>query len=156
MTILSFILMLVGLLGCILPMLPGPPISYVGFLILHFTDKYHFSVAQIIVLLLLVVIVQLLDNFIPVLGSRYIGGSRYGSRGAFIGSLLGLFFMPWGLLLGPFIGALIGELLYDADLKSALKSGSGALIGFLFGTVVKIVLCSYFIYVFIKSVFFSL
>lgn len=153
--IMSFLLMIIGLLGCILPALPGPPISYVGFLVLHFTDDVQFSNTEIFILLFLVIIVQVLDYFIPILGSKYTGGTKWGNWGAFIGSVLGLFFMPWGLLLGPFIGAFIGEILGNSDFKVAIKSGSGALLGFLLGTVMKITLCIYFIYLFIDAAFFS-
>lgn len=149
--ILSALLMIVGLLGCILPALPGPPVSYIGFLLLHFTDKVQFSTTQILVLLALVVIAQVIDYFIPVLGSKYSGGTKWGSWGAFIGSVLGLFFLPWGLLLGPFAGAVVGELLGNADMKSALKSGMGALLGFILGTVLKLALCMYFIVLLIRS-----
>ena len=113
--ILSSLLMLMGLLGCILPALPGPPVSYVGFLLLHFTDKVQFSTSQILILLLLVVIAQVVDYFIPILGSKYSGGTKWGSWGAFAGSLVGLFFLPWGLIFGPFLGAMLCELLGDAD-----------------------------------------
>ena len=153
MIIISAILMLLGLLGCILPALPGPPVSYIGFLLLHFTDKVHFSTIQILVLLLLVVIAQIIDYFIPILGSKYSGGTKWGSWGAFIGSIAGLFFLPWGLILGPFLGAVAGELMGDADMKSALRSGTGALLGFLFGTILKLALCMYFIVLLIRSVF---
>ena len=149
--ILSVLFMVVGLLGCILPALPGPPLSYVGFLLLHFTDKVQFSTTQIWVLLALVVIAQVIDYFIPVLGSKYSGGTKWGSWGAFIGSVVGLFFLPWGLLLGPFLGAVVGELLGDADMKSALKSGTGALLGFILGTVLKLALCMYFIVLLIQA-----
>lgn len=149
--ILSVLFMVVGLLGCILPALPGPPLSYVGFLLLHFTDKVQFSTTQIWVLLALVVIAQVIDYFIPVLGSKYSGGTKWGSWGAFIGSVVGLFFLPWGLLLGPFLGAVVGELLGDADMKSALKSGTGALLGFILGTVLKVALCMYFIVLLIQA-----
>ena len=115
--IISSIFMVIGLLGCILPALPGPPISYVGFLLLHFTDKIQFSTLQIVVLLVAVVIAQVLDYFIPIIGSKYVGGTKWGSWGAFIGSVIGLSFMPMGLLLGPFLGALIGELLGGGCLK---------------------------------------
>lgn len=151
--IISAILMLLGLLGCILPALPGPPVSYIGFLLLHFTDKVHFSTTQILVLLLLVVIAQIIDYFIPILGSKYSGGTKWGSWGAFIGSIVGLLFLPWGLILGPFLGAVVGELIGDADMKSALRSGTGALLGFLFGTILKLTLCMYFIFLFMRSVF---
>lgn len=149
--ILSVLFMVVGLLGCILPALPGPPLSYVGFLLLHFTDKVQFSTTQIWVLLALVVIAQVIDYFIPVLGSKYSGGTKWGNWGAFIGSVVGLFFLPWGLLLGPFLGAVVGELLGDADMKSALKSGTGALLGFILGTVLKVALCMYFIVLLIQA-----
>lgn len=149
--IVSSILMLIGLLGCILPALPGPPVSYIGFLLLHFTDKVQFTTTQILVLLLLVIIAQVLDYFIPILGSKYSGGTKWGSWGAFIGSVVGLFFLPWGLILGPFLGAIAGELFGDADVKSALRSGTGALVGFLLGTVLKLVLCMYFIVLMVRA-----
>lgn len=149
--ILSSLFMIVGLLGCILPALPGPPISYVGFLLLHFTEKVQFSTTQILVLLLLVVIAQVIDYFIPILGSKYSGGTKWGSWGAFIGSVVGLFFLPWGLILGPFLGTVAGELLGEADMKSALRSGVGALVGFILGTVLKVALCMYFIVLLVQS-----
>lgn len=149
--IIAAILMLLGLLGCILPALPGPPVSYVGFILLHFTDKVQFSTTQIIFLLILVIIAQVIDYFIPILGSKYSGGTKWGSWGAFVGSVLGLFFLPWGLILGPFIGAMAGELLGDADMKSALRSGTGALVGFLLGTVLKLALCMYFIVLMVRA-----
>ena len=68
-----------------------------------------------------------------------------------IGTVVGLFFSPWGIVLGPFLGAVAGELLGDKDLKYALKSGLGSLLGFLFGTIVKLMLCGYFIWQFIAA-----
>ena len=149
--VFSVLFMIIGLLGCILPALPGPPLSYIGFLLLHFTDKVQFSTTQILVLLLLVVVAQIVDYFIPVLGSKYSGGTKWGSWGAFIGSVVGLFFLPWGLLLGPFLGAVAGELMGDADMKSVLRSGTGALVGFLLGTVLKLALCMYFIVLLMRA-----
>ena len=149
--ILSGICLLVGLVGCVLPALPGPPIAYVGILLLHFTDKVQFTTPQLVIWCLLVVVIQLLDNFIPMLGAKYSKGSKWGSWGAFIGSILGLFFLPWGLLVGPFLGAVVGELLGDHSFQQALKSGVGSLLGFLFGTILKLVICTYFIVQFITS-----
>ena len=99
----------------------------------------------------MVIIAQIIDYFIPVLGSKYSGGTKCGSWGAFIGSVIGLFFLPWGLILGPFLGAMVGELFGDADIKSALRSGAGALLGFLLGTVMKLALCMYFIVLLVRS-----
>lgn len=149
--ILGSICLIVGLIGCILPMIPGPPISYAGLLLLHITDMVQFSTAQLLFWLLLVVIVQVLDYFTPILGSKYSGGTKWGSWGCLIGSVVGvIFFSPWGIIVGPFAGAFIGELLGDRSTRDALKSGIGALLGFLLGTVVKVVVCGYFVWCFIK------
>lgn len=149
--ILGSICLIVGLIGCILPMIPGPPISYAGLLLLHITDMVQFSTAQLLFWLLLVVIVQVLDYFTPILGSKYSGGTKWGSWGCLIGSVIGvIFFSPWGIIVGPFAGAFIGELLGERSTRDALKSGIGALLGFLLGTVVKVVVCGYFVWCFIK------
>lgn len=145
------ICLIVGLIGCILPMLPGPPVAYAGLLLLHLTDKVQFSTTQLLLWLATVVIVQILDYFVPILGSKYSGGSRWGTRGCLIGTLIGLFFMPWGIILGPFFGAFIGELLGGRETGQALKSGLGSLLGFLFGTVLKCVICGYFVWKFIEA-----
>ena len=145
------ICLLLGLCGCVLPALPGPPISYVGLILLHLTEKVQFSTTELLVWLFIVIVMQVLDNFIPMLGTKYSNGSKWGSWGAFIGSILGLFFLPWGLLAGPFLGAVVGELLSNRSMEQALKSGVGSLIGFLFGTILKLVLCTYFIVQFIAA-----
>lgn len=111
----------------------------------------QFTPTQLIVWAVLVLIVQLLDYIIPMLGSKYAGGTKWGNWGCIVGTVIGLFFPPWGILAGPFVGAVAGELLGDKDLKHALKSGLGSLAGFLFGTAVKLVLCGYFIWQFIAA-----
>ena len=130
--IISFILVIVGLLGCILPVLPGPPLAYVGLLLVHVTDKVDFSPAQLVCWLLLVVVLQVLDYLTPMLGSKYTGGTEYGNRGSIAGTVLGLFFMPWGIIVGPFIGAVLGELLGGRDLPKAMKAGLGTFFGVVF------------------------
>ena len=149
--ILGILCLLIGLAGCILPALPGPPLSYAALLLLHFTDKVQFSDTQLVVWHIGAVVIQVLDYFVPMLGSKYTGGTRWGTRGCMAGTLVGLFFMPWGIILGPFLGAFIGELLGGSDKKLALKSGIGSLIGFLLGTVLKCAVCGYFIYLFFSE-----
>lgn len=146
--VVGAICLVVGLLGCILPMLPGPPLSYVGILLLHFTSKVDFTPTELLVWLAVVVVVQLLDYFIPMMGTKYLGGSKWGSRGCVVGTIVGLFFMPWGIVVGPFLGALVGELLGGGTTSAAIKSGIGSLVGFLAGTVLKCVVCGYFIWQF--------
>ena len=149
--ILGILCLIVGLAGCILPMIPGPPVAYAGLLLLHFTDKAQFSTTQLLLWLAAVVLVQILDYFVPMLGSKYSGGSKWGNRGCLIGTIVGLFFLPWGIIAGPFFGAVIGELLGQKELSHAIKSGLGSLVGFLLGTALKFIVCLYFTYTFITS-----
>lgn len=143
--ILSFLLLLGGIAGCVLPVLPGAPLGYAGLLLLHFTGKADFSTTQLVVWLVIVVILQIVDFITPLLGSKYSGGTDFGNRGCMAGTLLGLFFMPWGIILGPFIGAVVGEMLGGSDFPHAIRAGIGSLIGFLFGTLLKVIVCFYFL-----------
>ena len=90
--ILGAICLIVGLAGCIAPMLPGPPLSYVGLLLLHFTSQADFTTTELLVWLAIVIAVLLLDYFVPMLGTKYFGGSKWGSWGCVIGTIAGLFF----------------------------------------------------------------
>lgn len=151
LVILGIVCLVLGLIGCVVPLLPGPPIAFVGLILMHLTSYVEFSTTQLLFWLGLVVVIQLIDYFMPMLGTKYSGGGQWGSRGCLIGTLIGLFFMPWGLLLGPFIGAYIGTLLEGRNQSEALKSGFGSLLGFLFGTVLKCVVCGYFFWQFLSS-----
>ena len=149
--IIGALCLLAGLAGCILPAIPGPPVAYAGLLLLHFTDRVQYSTTQLLLWLLIVIIVQVLDYIVPILGSKYSGGTRWGTRGCLIGTIIELFFMPWGIILCPFLGAFIGELFGGRETGQALKSGVGSLLGFLFGTVLKCVLCGYFVWEFVAA-----
>lgn len=144
--------LLIGLIGCIVPVLPGPPLAFVALVLLHLTDKVQFTITQLIIWLIIVVVVQLIDYFIPTYGTKKLGGTRWGVWGCFFGTLIGLFvFPPWGVILGPFIGAVAGELLAGKATHHALKAGLGAFLGFMAGTLLKFVTCGWFIYVFISA-----
>lgn len=143
--IAGFICILIGLTGSILPALPGPPVSYIGLLLIHFTGTAQFSTTQLIVWAILVVAIQILDFIIPSLGTKKFGGSKYGIWGCNIGVIVGMFAGPAGIILGPFIGAVIGELIKTNDFQVSLKAGFGAFLGFLAGTVIKIAIVFYFI-----------
>lgn len=84
--IVSALCMIAGLAGCVLPFLPGPPIAYLGLVFLHFTDKVHYTPTQLIIWLLIVAVVQVLDYFTPMLGSKYSGGSKWGNWGCIMGT----------------------------------------------------------------------
>lgn len=151
--ILSALCLLVGLAGCILPMLPGPPLSYIGLLLLHFTDRVQFSVTELIVWAVLVVVTVVCDYLTPLIGVKFGKGSKAGNWGCIIGTVAGMFFLPWGILLGPFLGAVIGELIGGRPFGEALRAGFGAFLGFLVGAFIKIVICVYFIVCFFVGLF---
>ena len=143
--VLAIILMVGGIAACVLPILPAAPLAYAGLLLLHFTGLAHFSTAQLIVWLIVVVVLQVVDYITPLLGSKYSGGTSFGNRGCVAGTLLGLFFMPWGIILGPFLGAVAGEMMGGSDFPHAVRAGIGTLIGFLLGTLLKVIVCFYFL-----------
>lgn len=150
--VFALLLMVCGVAGCILPLLPGAPLAYAGLLLLHFTNLAHFTTSELLVWLIVVVVLQIVDYITPLLGSKYIGGTSFGNRGCIAGTLLGLFFMPWGIIIGPFIGAIAGEMIGGNDLLRAIRSGIGILVGFLVGTLLKVVVCFYFIVQGISSI----
>ena len=149
--IVAGILVVLGFLGCILPVLPGVPLSYIGILLLHFTSKVQFSTQFLIIWAVIVVVIQVLDYFIPILGTKKFGGSKWGAWGSAIGVVVGLFFGPWGIILGPFLGAVVGELLSGRASQDALKAGFGSFIGFLVGTVTKLIVSGFLIYYYIEA-----
>ena len=127
-------------------MLPGIPLSYAGVLLLHITDRVQFSNSQLIIWLVIVIALQVIDYITPMLGSKFSGGTTYANRGCIAGTIIGLFFMPWGIIAGPFLGAVLGELLGGRDLPKAMKAGLGTFFGVVLGVLLKMVLCLYFLY----------
>lgn len=163
---LGIILMLVGLLGCVLPVIPGPPISWVGILMLHLTERVQFSTEFLVIWLVVAILITVVDNIIPVLGTKKMGGTKWGVRGSAIGLIIGLFFGPIGIFIGPFLGALLGEILYfetkagktkSAGLtdgekhKRAFLSALGSFVGLLFGIVLKLIVSGILTFKFIQA-----
>jgi uncharacterized protein YqgC (DUF456 family) len=138
--IVAIICLIVGLLGAVLP-LPGPPLSFVGILFLHFTEFAQFSDTLLWTLGILTLIVTILDYYVPIWGTKKFGGTKYGAWGSMIGLIIGLFFGPFGIFIGAFVGALTGELIAGSTSTQATKAAIGSFIGFLVGIVMKIALC---------------
>lgn len=139
LVVLGGILILLGVIGCFLPVLPGPPLGFAGILLLHFSSQTQFSVTFLVVMGVVVLIVTALDYLVPMMGAKKFGGSRMGIIGCVVGLILGIFFFPpIGIIIGPFLGAIAGELINGDDLNKAVKSGLGSFIGYLFGTGVKL------------------
>lgn len=155
--IIGAVCLLAGLVGCILPILPGVPLAYAGIWLLHATDKVQFSWRFLIIWGVVTAVVQILDAVVPVWGTKVMGGSKAGVWGSTIGLIAGLFFGPWGIVLGPFIGAVLGELMSNQNQKEmslgqALKAGSGAFVGLMTGTVLKLVCTGLMIYYFVAAI----
>lgn len=135
--LLCIVLLIVGILGTVLPVLPGLLLSLCGLLIYKFGTDAPLSMVYIWIFVFLTAISVVLNYVIPAKTTRKYGGTRWGSIGSIIGTIAGMFLIPvpFGFLIGMFLGVFIGELLHDAnDKKKAWNSTKGALIGFLYGT----------------------
>lgn len=150
--IFSSVVMIVGLIGCILPILPGPPISFVGMLMLHFSSYGNFSTKNLVFFGILAIVVTILDYIIPIWGTKKFGGSKRGQWGATFGLIIGLFLGPIGLIAGPFAGAFLGEISGGRDTNAALKSAIGSFLGFLMGTGIKLVTSGVMTYIFVTEI----
>ncbi len=152
--IVAGIFMLLGILGCILPILPGPPLAYAGLLILQITDPTPFSLKFMLIWLGITIVVTALDFLIPAWGAKKYGGSRYGVLGTIVGLVAGLiFFPPFGIIIGPIIGALIGEILYGRTHQEATRAAFGSFVGFLITTLVKLSASAVMVYYYFTVVF---
>ncbi|MGS2737662.1 DUF456 domain-containing protein [Sinomicrobium sp. M5D2P17] len=140
LTVLGLLCMIIGIAGSVLPVLPGPPISWVGLLLLHLTKTVTLSWWFLGITLVIAVGITVLDYFIPAMGTKKFGGSKAGMWGTTIGLVVGIIApIPLGILIGPFLGAFIGELFNKADSKTALRAAFGSFLGFLTGTFMKFV-----------------
>ncbi len=148
---LAIILMIAGIAGCLLPVLPGPPLSYLGLVLLHLTRFADISKNLFIILGAVALIVTVIDYVVPIWGTRRFGGSKYGMRGATVGLIIGLFLGPPGIIAGPFIGAVVGELIFKDDFKYAIKAGFGSLLGFLTGVGLKLAASLLITFYFVKA-----
>jgi uncharacterized protein YqgC (DUF456 family) len=152
--LIAFILMIVGILGSFLPVLPGPPISWVGLLLLYLTNAVPMSYTVLGVTLFVALVVGILDYVIPAKGTKRFGGSKYGIWGTNIGLVIGIFApIPFGFIIGPFVGAFVGEMINDSkDSQKAFKAATGSFIGFLASTFIKFVVSIIFFGLFLLKV----
>ena len=150
--ILAGILLLIGLIGTVLPVLPGPPIAWVGLLVAHFSVYSQIEVWILVATGIAALFVTVVDNIFPSLMTKKAGGSKAATWGCTIGLIVSFFLGPIFILIAPFVGAYIGEMIHDSsDAKRALKAAFGAFKGFLLGTGLKIITVMCFIWIFVWS-----
>lgn len=150
--VLAFLCMLIGIIGCIIPGLPGTPIAYAGLWIAQATERIDFSWQMLLIWGIVTVVVSVLDYVVPAWGTKQYGGTKYGVWGSTIGVFVGLFFGAFGVILGPLVGAILGELLGGKAAAEALRAGWGSFIGILFGTIIKLVCCGLMLTALIQAV----
>lgn len=132
--------MIVGILGSFLPVLPGPPLSWIGLLLLYLTSAIPNNWLFLSITLAVALLVLALDYIIPALGTKKYGGSKYGVVGTTLGLLVAIIFPIlgiFGIIIWPFVGALVGELINKSSSKTAVKAAFGSFLGFLTGTFIK-------------------
>ncbi|MCO6503947.1 MAG: DUF456 domain-containing protein [Snodgrassella sp.] len=136
---LAILLLCIGLLGTIIPALPGLPLMFGGTWLLALSSNYQIiGVPTLISLGMLTLFGCFMDYLAGMLGAKHSGASKRAIWGSFIGSIVGLFFALPGMLLGPIIGAAIGEFIARRNLMAAGKVSLGTMIGLVIGVVAKI------------------
>lgn len=137
--IIGSLLVVIGVIGAFVPVIPGTPFSYAALLLMQFTLGAPFSWTFLLIWGAVVGIIMTVDGLIPAEGARRMGGSKYGIYGCMIGGILGIFiFPPFGIILGPIAGAFIGEFTYGKKSKTAFKAALGSFAGFVVAMFLKI------------------
>ena len=148
--IAAIVVIIIGLIGDIIPGIPGTPVSYLALLLLHWTDRISYSPEFLVIMGLICAVITVLDYVVPVWGTKKFGGTKAGTRGSTIGMIVGILVLPMlgivfgpfgilGILGGPFVGAYIGEKMGGTPDDKAWRSAFGSFIGFLTGTLMKVV-----------------
>ena len=151
--IIVVVLLIIGIIGCFVPVMPGPPISYVALLIFHFFSSYNIDENTLWLWALIVIAVTVFDLWVQIYGVKKFGGTKKAVNGSIIGLIIGIFlFPPFGIIIGPFLGAFIGAKMDDPDVNKALRIALGALAGFVAGTIVKLSVSLYIIYIIYESI----
>lgn len=150
---LGCILMIVGILGSFLPVLPGVPVSWLGLLLLFLAPSLPMDYWFLGITFIIALLFYALNWIIPALGTKRFGGSRAGMIGATVGLVAGLIApIPFGVIIGPFVGAFIGEIMNNSDRKLALKAAFGSFIGFLASSFMEFIVAFGFLILFIWKV----
>ncbi|HAK45271.1 MAG TPA: DUF456 domain-containing protein [Spirochaeta sp.] len=152
-TIAGSILIIIGFIGCVAPVLPGPVLSFAALILISIPTGFGlFKPVLLIILGAAAVISQLLDNVFPVISSKRAGAGRAGIWGSIVGMIAGMIFLPpLGVIIGAFLGALAGEMLFNRENDKPLKAALGVFTGTLLGVIVKLTVSGIITAFFIKA-----
>ncbi len=143
----AIIMSFVGIIGAIVPAVPGPPLNYAALLVAKFIAPEEVSWTLLIVMGVITLFVSLIDYFAPGWFTKWGGGSRAAVIGSVIGSLAGIFlFPPYGLIVGPFVGAFLGEISTNASMGKALKVALYSFSAFILTTGIKLITSAVLVY----------
>ncbi|MCS6978975.1 MAG: DUF456 domain-containing protein [Flavobacteriales bacterium] len=135
----AFVCFITGLMGAFLPVIPGPPLTFAGLLLLYGTELYAPPLWVSLGAGLMMALITVADYVLPVYFTRRFKSSPWATRGATVGMVVGLFlFPPWGILLGPVCGAFVGEWLASRSVGQSLRSAWASLAGFFSGMLLKL------------------
>lgn len=153
--VIGLLVALAGIIGCILPALPGPALSFLSLVILSFAKDWEpFGMQFFIVMGGLAALVTFLDYVVPAGGAKKYGASKYGVTGSIVGMLIGFFFIPpFGIFVGAFVGALVGEMIAKRGTKDALRAGWGVFVGIMVGVGLKLAYSGVALFFYIKEMF---
>ena len=149
--ILGALLIMLGIAGSFLPIIPGPLTSWLGLLSLQYTSKIKQDWGFLGWTLAIAILIMILDYLIPIWGTKALGGTKAGAIGSTIGLVVGLFFPPFGIIFGPFVGAFAGELSKNPNRKLALKAAFGSFLGFLSGVFIKFIVSFIYLLFFVTA-----
>ncbi len=150
----GLILCLAGLVGSVLPVLPGPPLGWLGLLLLELTEAIPNNYWFLGITFVIAIGIFILDYFMPAISTKKFGGSKAGAIGAIVGLIVGLLSpIPFGFLIGPFVGAFVGELVFNKTKSDkALKAAFGSFLGFIASAFMKLLVSFIFLGFFIWDV----
>ena len=136
---LAAALVVTGLIGLVLPAIPGAPLIFFGLLLAAWTEDFvYVGLWTIVVLAVLALLTYGIDLWATIFGAKKFGASKYAVIGAVLGSIVGIFWGFPGVIFGPFIGAVVGELSAQKNLRQATRAGIGATIGLVLGAALKL------------------
>ena len=148
----GIILCIIAIAGSLLPLLPGPPVAYLGLILQQLRDPNPFSTNFLLIWAGITILTLLLDYLIPIWGTKKFGGTKYGVWGCTLGFIAAFWMGPAGVIIGPFTGAFVGEMIAGQDSKKSLKAALGSFVGFLLGSFLKLLVCFFILYYIIKSI----